>query len=54
MDELSTGVEMGSLMGDNVAALVVQRWRKEGKYLPEERRIPQEPEEATDGKNVTG
>jgi hypothetical protein len=45
MDEMSTGVEMGSLMGNNVAALVVQKWKREGKFLPEVRRIPKEPEE---------
>lgn len=42
IDELTTGVEMASIMGNNVAELVVRKWRAEGNFPPDERRIPKE------------
>ncbi|CCX04324.1 Similar to DnaJ homolog 1, mitochondrial; acc. no. P87239 [Pyronema omphalodes CBS 100304] len=40
IEEAATGIDMGAVMGENVAALIVDQWGKEGKYLSEDRRRP--------------
>lgn len=40
MDELATGIDLATLMGDNIAALVVRAWKREGNFPPPEKRIP--------------
>jgi hypothetical protein len=48
MEEVSAGIEMASVMGRNVAELIFAQWRREGKFQPEERRIPREMEGRSD------
>jgi hypothetical protein len=39
MDELATGIDMASVIGSNVAGLVVEQWKKEGTHPKAVRRI---------------
>ncbi|CCX12298.1 Similar to hypothetical protein TRV_03271 [Trichophyton verrucosum HKI 0517]; acc. no. XP_003022614 [Pyronema omphalodes CBS 100304] len=45
MEEVATGIDMGAMMGENVAALIVEQWGKEGVYLSKDRRRPIDEEE---------
>jgi len=42
IDELTTGVEMASVMGNNIASIVTEKWKAEGNFPPDDRRIPKE------------
>jgi hypothetical protein len=48
MDELTTGVEMASVMRSYVSSMVVEKWMVESNFLLDRRRIPKEwPSEET-------
>jgi hypothetical protein len=42
VEELTTGVEMASLMGNNIAELVVLKWQAEGDFPADYKKIPKE------------
>lgn len=55
MQEVAAGVEVAVIGGVNVAELVVRKWKREGRYVSNKKRIPKvEEEKVVGGKMVQG